>query len=89
MLRDIIYEILMNATGFVKVITIAEDFFDMEKNIFVRFIVKASNVIGWILLQLLLISMTGGLYLIWIALKMIWKICRPKRKDRKPRRKRA
>ena len=73
MLRELLYEMLMKATNFVRLSVFMEGFFDMERNLFGRLIVKASNLVGWILTQLLLISLTGGLYLIWIGFKLIFR----------------
>ena len=73
MLRELLYEMLMKATNFVRLSVFMEGFFDMERNLFGRLIVKASNLVGWILTQLILISLTGGLYLIWIGFKLIFR----------------
>lgn len=78
MLRELLYEMLMKATNFVRLSVFMEGFFDMERNLFGRLIVKASNLVGWILTQLILISLTGGLYLIWIGFKLIFRSMRPK-----------
>jgi hypothetical protein len=73
MLRELIYEMLMKATNFVRLSVFMEGFFDMERNLFGRLIVKVSNLVGWILTQLILISLTGGIYLIWIGFKLIFR----------------
>ena len=73
MLRELLYEMLMKATNFVRLSVFMEGFFDMERNLFGRLMIKASNLVGWILTQLLLISLTGGLYLIWIGFKLIFR----------------
>ena len=73
MLRELLYEMLMKATNFVRLSVFMEGFFDMERNLFGRLIVKTSNLVGWILTQLILISLTGGLYLIWIGFKLIFR----------------
>lgn len=73
MLRELIYEMLMKATNFVRLSVFMEGFFNMERNLFGRLIVKVSNLVGWILTQLILISLTGGLYLIWIGFKLIFR----------------
>jgi hypothetical protein len=73
MLRELIYEMLMKATNFVRLSVFMEGFFDMERNLFGRLIVKTSNLVGWILTQLILISLTGGLYLIWIGFKLMFR----------------
>jgi hypothetical protein len=86
MLRELIYEMLMKATNFVRLSVFMEGFFDMERNLFGRLIVKASNLVGWILTQLILISLTGGLYLIWIGFKLIFRRKKSKRNKKQTRR---
>lgn len=73
MLRELIYEILMAATNFVRLSLSIQGDFDMERSWFGRLLVKTTNVVGWILAQLFLISLTGGLYLIWIGFKLIFR----------------
>jgi len=73
MLRELLYEMLMSMTNFVRGTFFLESLFDIERNLFGRLIVKASNLVGWILTQLILISLTGGLYLIWIGFKLIFR----------------
>ena len=85
MLRELLYEMLMKATNFVRLSVFMEGFFDMERNLFGRLIVKASNLVGWILTQLILISLTGGLYLIWIGFKLIFRSMRPKHNKKQTR----
>ena len=85
MLRELLYEMLMKATNFVRLSVFMEGFFDMERNLFGRLIVKASNLVGWILTQLILISLTGGLYLIWIGFKLIFKRKKSKRNKKQTR----
>lgn len=85
MLRELLYEILMKATNFVRLSVFMEGFFDMERNLFGRLIVKASNLVGWILTQLILISLTGGLYLIWIGFKLIFRSMRRKHNKKQTR----
>jgi len=85
MLRELIYEMLMKATNFVRLSVFMEGFFDMERNLFGRLIVKASNLVGWILTQLILISLTGGLYLIWIGFKLIFRRMRRKHNKKQTR----
>lgn len=89
MLKDMIYEMLMKATNFVKGTAIAEEFIDMEKSKPRRFIVKLSDMLDKALTELLLISLTGGLYLVWKGLKKSWSKRRSKRKEKRVRRKRA
>ena len=86
MLRELLYEMLMKATNFVRLSVFMEGFFDMERNLFGRLMVKASNLVGWILTQLILISLTGGLYLIWIGFKLIFRSMRPKHNKKQTRR---
>ena len=86
MLRELLYEMLTKATNFVRLSVFMEGFFDMERNLFGRLIVKTSNLVGWILTQLILISLTGGLYLIWIGFKLIFRSMRRKH-DKKQTRK--
>ena len=85
MLRELLYEMLMKATNFVRLSVFMEGFFDMERNLFGRLLVKASNLVGWILAQLFLISITGGLYLIWIGFKLIFRSMRPKHNKKQTR----
>ena len=85
MLRELLYEMLMKATNFVRLSVFMEGFFDMERNLFGRLIVKASNLVGWILTQLILISLTGGLYLIWIGFKLIFRRKKSKRNKKQTR----
>lgn len=85
MLRELLYEMLMKATNFVRLSVFMEGFFDMERNLFGRLIVKASNLVGWILTQLILISLTGGLYLIWIGFKLIFRRMRRKHNKKQTR----
>ena len=75
----------MKATNFVRLSVFMEGFFDMERNLFGRLIVKASNLVGWILTQLILISLTGGLYLIWIGFKLIFRSMRRKHNKKQTR----
>jgi hypothetical protein len=86
MLRELIYEMLMKATNFVRLSVFMEGFFDMDRNLFGRLIVKASNLVGWILTQLILISLTGGLYLIWIGFKLIFRRKKSKHNKKQTRR---
>ena len=88
MLRELLYEMLMKATNFVRLSVFMEGFFDMERNLFGRLIVKVSNLVGWILTQLILISLTGGLYLIWIGFKLIFRRKKSKH-DKKQTKRRA
>ena len=85
MLRELLYEMLMKATNFVRLSVFMEGFFDMERNLFGRLIVKTSNLVGWILTQLILISITGGLYLIWIGFKLIFRSMRRKHNKKQTR----
>ena len=87
MLRELLYEMLMKATNFVRLSVFMEGIFDMERNLFGRLIVKASNLVGWILTQLILISLTGGLYLIWIGFKLIFRSMRRKHNKKQTRKK--
>lgn len=96
MLKDMLYEILMKATEFVFMVDAAEHEIDMNKNLFRRFLVRMKRIIHPILevlwriaTVLVLTSMTGGLYLVWLVLKRMWKKRRAKRKDRRTRRKKA
>lgn len=88
MLRELLYEMLMKATNFVRLSVFMEGFFDMERNLFGRLIVKASNLVGWILTQLILISLTGGLYLIWIGFKLIFRSMKRKHNKKQTRKNR-
>ena len=88
MLRELLYEMLMKATNFVRLSVFMEGFFDLERNLFGRLIVKASNLVGWILTQLILISLTGGLYLIWIGFKLIFRRKKSKHNKKQTRKNR-
>jgi hypothetical protein len=79
----------MKATNFVIGIFVADDLFDIEQRGSGRVLVKIAKGIEKILNVLwkiawisFMISMTGGLYLIWIGFKLIRKT----RKNRKLRR---
>ena len=85
MLRELLYEMLMKATNFVRLSVFMEGFFDMERNLFGRLMIKTSNLVGWILTQLILISLTGGLYLIWIGFKLIFRSMRRKHNKKQTR----
>lgn len=85
MLRELLYEMLNSMTNFVRGIFFLESLFDMERNLFGRLMIKVSNLVGWILTQLILISLTGGLYLIWIGFKLIFRSMRPKHNKKQTR----
>lgn len=85
MLRELLYEMLMSMTNFVRGTFFLESLFDIERNIFGRLLVKASNLVGWILAQLFLISITGGLYLVWIGFKLIFRSMRRKHNKKQTR----
>ena len=86
MLNEILYDILMKMTNFLKGIWILEDCIDMKRNIFGRALLMLGNVVNkiltvcfWLGWYSVMISMTGGLYLVWIGFKLI-------RRNRKRRR---
>jgi len=80
MLRELLYEMLMKATNLARGIWILEDLFNMEKNIFGRTLIGLGNILNkiltvcfWIGWHLFMISITGGLWLIWIGFKLMRK----------------
>ena len=80
MLRELLYEILMKATNLARGIWILEDLFNMEKSIFGRALIGLGNILNkiltvcfWIGWHLFMISITGGLWLIWIGFKLMRK----------------
>lgn len=86
MLRDLIYEIFMKATNFVRLSVYMQECYDMKRSLFGRLLIKTTDVVEWILAQLFLISLTGGLYLIWIGFKLIFRRKKSKQ-DKKQTRK--
>ena len=86
MLRELLDEILMSMTNFVRGTIFLGHLFDLESNIFGRLLMKACNLVGWILAQLFLISITGGLYLIWIGFKLIFRRKKSKRNKKQTKR---
>ena len=86
MLGDLIYEILMSMTNFVRGTVFLGSLIDLERSIFGRLLMKVCYVVAWILAQLFLISITGGLYLIWIGFKLIFRRKKSKQ-DKKQTRK--
>lgn len=91
MLRELIYGILNGMTNLFKGIWLFDDLFDIERNWFGRLIMKIWNLIGWTLFHLFMISMTGGLWLMWIGIKMIFRRKKSKhnKKQTKKNRRRA
>ncbi len=80
MLRELLYDILMKMTNLLKGIWILEECIDMKRNIFGRALLMLGNVINkiltvcfWLGWYSFMISMTGGLYLVWIGFKLIRK----------------
>ena len=76
-MKDILYNILMAATKFVIGMDIIEGEFNIEQTKVGRAMIVLSDVIGkilywcfWLGFQFMLISLTGGLYLIWIVFKL-------------------
>jgi small neutral amino acid transporter SnatA (MarC family) len=93
MLKELLYEMLMKATNFVIGVFVADDLFDIEQRRSGRVLVKIAKGIEKILNVLwkiawisFMISMTGGLYLIWIGFKLMRK--HNKRKHNKKQTKR-
>ena len=93
MLRELLYEMLMGMTNLLKGIWIFDDLFDLERNWFGRAWLALGNVlckiltpIFWISWHLVMISITGGLWLIWIGFKLMKK--HNKRKHNKKQTKR-
>lgn len=73
-MNETLYELLMKATKFVFGMEFLEEVVDMEKTKPRRALAKIRNIVERILrwclylgCEFMLISMTGGLYLIWIA----------------------
>ena len=87
MLRELLYEMLNSMTNLFKGIWILDDLFDIERNWFGRLIMKVWNLIGWILFHLFMISLTGGLYLVWIGFKLIFRSMRRKHNKKQTRKK--
>ena len=85
MLRELLDELLMGMTNFVRGIWIFDFLFDLERNWFGRLLMKAGNLVGWILFHLFMISLTGGLYLIWIGFKLIFRSMRRKHNKKQTR----
>ena len=85
MLRELLYEILNGMTNLFKGIWILDDLFDIERNWFGRLIMKGWNLIGWILFHLFMIGLTGGLWLIWIGFKLIFRSMRRKHNKKQTR----
>ena len=85
MLRELLYEMLNSMTNLFKGIWILDDLFDIERNWFGRLIMKVWNLIGWTLFHLFMISLTGGLYLIWIGFKLIFRRMRRKHNKKQTR----
>ena len=93
MLKELLYEMLMKATNLLKGIWILEGLFEIEKNIFGRALIALGNVLEkiltvcfWLGWHSFMISITGGLWLIWIGFKLMRK--RNKRKHNKKQTKR-
>ena len=86
MLRELLYEMLNSMTNLFKGIWILDDLFDIERNWFGRLIMKVWNLIGWTLFHLFMISLTGGLYLIWIGFKLIFRRMRRKHNKKQTKR---
>lgn len=96
MLKDMLYEMLMKATRFVFGVNALEDLFNISERKSGRVMLGISKLVEkileacwWMATQLFLISITGGLYLVWIAFKMIFKKRRNKRKEKQTNKKRA
>ena len=87
MLRELIYGILNGMTNLFKGIWLFDDLFDIERNWFGRLIMKTWNLIGWTLFHLFMISMTGGLWLMWLGIKMIFRRKKSKRNKKQTRKK--
>lgn len=80
MLRELLYEMLMSMTNFVRGTFFLESLFDIERNIFGRTLIGLGNILNkiltvcfWIGWHLFMISITGGLWLIWIGFKLMRK----------------
>ena len=86
MLRELLYEILNSMTNLFKGIWILDDLFDIERNWFGRLIMKVWNLIGWTLFHLFMISLTGGLWLIGLGFKLIFRSMRRKHNKKQTKR---
>ena len=86
MLRELLDELLMGMTNFVRGIWIFDFLFDIERNWFGRLIMKVWNLIGWTLFHLFMISLTGGLWLIWLGFKLIFRSMRRKHNKKQTKR---
>ena len=91
MLRTLLYNFLMSVYRFVMGVEVADIFVDFEKRekagkAVLRVqsigekIVSVALYLGYVFFM---ITITGGLYLIWIGFKLIRFIMRRKRKDKK------
>ena len=76
-MKDILYNILMGATKFVIGMDIVEGEFNIEQTKVGRTMIILTDAIRkilywcfWLGFQFMLISLTGGLYLIWIVFKL-------------------
>ena len=86
MLKELLYEILNSMTNLFKGIWILDDLFDIERYWFGRLIMKVWNLIGWTLFHLFMISLTGGLWLIWLGFKLIFRSMRHKHNKKQTKR---
>lgn len=93
MLRTLLYNFLMSVYRFVMGVEVTDVFVDFEKRgkagkAILRVqsigekIVSVALYLGYVFFM---ITITGGLYLIWIGFKLIRFIMRRKRKDKKLR----
>lgn len=87
MFKEMLVELLNKCTIFSFLVDNMECECDMKSSLFKRALVKINKIISpilevlwWIAIQLLFISMTGGLYIVWIVL---WKIFKKRRQRRK------
>lgn len=85
MLRELLYEMLNSMTNLFKGIWLFDNLFDIERNWFGRLIMKMWNLIGWTLFHLFMISITGGLWLIWLGIILIFRRKKSKRNKKQTR----
>lgn len=93
MLRDLLYGILMKMTNVAQCIWFLEWLVDMRKNIFGRALIAIGEVLNkiltacyWIGLHLVLINITGGLWLIWLGFKLMRKSIKRKHNKKQTKR---
>lgn len=61
----------------------------MLSNTLFKNIAKASTIAGKAYSFIVMTCLTGGMSLIWLGLKVIWMICKPRRKNNLLKKRRA